>query len=158
MGDCSLLLSEAYKDLDVQVSSDSAVPVTEDVQNLWAVPSHPSTDTTDTAVSEIMAVYGVEGDPDSNGEEEIVDFPTIHTVVGSSTSSIPKPTPSSTSTFLDFQYEVESAVATAVQNGTLGEWTCLELRICRKYDLPPRGTKAQLVQRILSLLRDKTVG
>ena len=157
MGDCSLLLFQAYKDLDVQVSSDSAVPMTKDIQNLWAVPSRPSTDTTDTAVSEIMAVYGVEGDPDSDGEEEIVDFPTIHTVVGSSTSSIPKPTPSSTSTFLDFQYDVVSAVATALQN--VGEWTCLELRsICRKYDLPSRGTKAQLVQRILSYLRDKTVG
>ena len=67
----------------------------------------------------------MELNPDSDGEKEIVDFPTIHTVVGSSTSSIPKPTPSSTSTFLAFQYDVESAVATAVQNGTLGEWTCL---------------------------------
>ena len=106
-----------------------------------------------------MAVYGVEGDPDSDGEEEILDFPTIHTVVGSSTSSIPKLTPSSTSMFLDFQYDVESAISTAVHNGTLGEWKCLELRsICCKYDLPTRGTKAQLVQRILSYLRDKTVG
>ena len=60
---------EAYKDLDVQVSSDSAVPVTEDVQNLWAIPSCLSTDTTNTAVSEIMAVYGVEGDPGSDGKE-----------------------------------------------------------------------------------------
>ena len=77
VGNCSLLLFEAYKDLDIQVSSDSAVPLTEDIQNLWAVCSRPSTDTTDTAVSEIMAVYGVEGDPDSDGEEEIVDFPTI---------------------------------------------------------------------------------
>ena len=97
--------------------------------------------------------------PDSDGEEEIVDFPTIHTGVGSSTSSIPKPTPSSTRTFLHFQHDVESAVATAVQNGTLGEWTCLELcSICCKHGLPTRGTKAQLVQRILSYLRDKTVG
>ena len=77
-------------------------------------------DTTDTTVFEIMVVYGVEGDPDSDGEEEIVDFPTIHTAVGSSSSSIPKPTPSSTSTSLDFQHDVESAVATAVQISTLG--------------------------------------
>ena len=51
VGDCSLLLFEAYEDLDVQVSSDSAVPVTEGVHNLWAVPSRPSTDIMDTAMS-----------------------------------------------------------------------------------------------------------
>ena len=69
VGDCSLLLFEACKDLDVQVSSEPAVPVTEDVQNFGVVPSRPSTDTAYTTLSEIMAVYGVEGDPDSNGEE-----------------------------------------------------------------------------------------
>ena len=151
-----LSLFEAYKDLDVQVSSERFVPATEDVQNLWAVPnSLRSTDSADMTVSEIMAVYGVEGDPDpdSDGEEEIVDLPTIQAALGSSTSTNPNPSPQRTSTYLEFQYDVESAVATAVQNGRLGEWTCIELRsICLKFDLSTRGAKAALLQRILSHL------
>ena len=106
-------------------------------------------------VSEIVAVYGVEGDPDpdSDGEEEIVDLPTIQAALGSSICTNPNPTPQRTSTYLEFQYDVESAVANAVQNGRLGEWTCIKLRSIRlKFDLSTRGAKALLVQRISSHL------
>ena len=59
--------------------------------------------------------------------------------------------PQKQSSYLDFQYDVDSVVPATIRSGSIGEWTAQELKsICHKHELSVRGTKTDLVQGVTS--------
>ena len=62
-----------------------------------------------------------------------------------------QPEPVRVSTYLNFQYGVDSAVRKAIAQRTIHEWTVQELRsICRGHALNVRGCKSDLLQRVIA--------
>ena len=126
--DGSLLLFEAYKDLEVQSVLPMDLDLDEEIRRLWAVPRRASKGKTacTASVPEIQAIYGVEGDPDSDVEEDIPDFPVCLTPVEPVATPPMQPEPVRVSTYLNFQYGVDSAVRKAIAQRTIhsdhSEW------------------------------------
>ena len=79
------------------------------------------------------------------------DFPVCLTPVEPVATPPMQPEPVRVSTYLNFQYGVDSAVRKAIAQRTIHEWTVQELRsICRGHALNVRGCKSDLLQRVIA--------
>jgi hypothetical protein len=104
----------------------------------------------------IWETYGVIGDAESDASDvdQDVDAPSpalepiVQQDVHPAPPQVQRPT-SDGSARVQFQYDVDREVCKAMKQGTMIEWTVVELKsICRLHSLSVRGTKPALLARV----------
>ena len=144
--DNTLLCFEALKDFSVPCDAEDFEP-TKEMLSFWARTS--SAHTQDVEISEIEELYGREGDAHSEVEEDLIQPTTVFKAMQQPKKAPPIPSGG-------FWYDVDAALATSMQNGTMHEWVLCELRaVCRMYDLSFRGNKADVFARVVSHIASK---
>ena len=125
--DNTLLCFEAFKNFSVACDVEEFKPAEEIVR------------TQDLEISEIEELYGREGDPDSEVEEDLIQPTTIFKAMQQ-----PKKDPPIPSGW--FLYNVDATLAASMQDGTMHEWVLCELRaVCRRYGLFVWGNKVDVL-------------